>query len=179
MVQESDLLPCSISAPICVYKGKEFPWRPPPRGQRPGWRKDGSWQLWNFYSLFLYISISLKSGFICILPENNALGNGNPLQHSCLENPMDKGAWWATVHGVAKSRTRLSTFTFTISHKFQKKIPSISKVRLSHHQNTPWIRSPLSVPMATADCPWTTAVVTYPPHCPQPQSTLCTAAKVS
>ena len=32
-------------------------------------------------------------------------GNGNPLQNSCLENPMDRGAWWATVHGVAKSRT--------------------------------------------------------------------------
>ena len=40
-------------------------------------------------------------------------GNGNPLQYSCLENPMDGGAWWATVHGVAKSRTRLSDFTFT------------------------------------------------------------------
>ena len=40
-------------------------------------------------------------------------GNGNPLQYSCLENPMDRGAWWATVHGVAKSRTRLSDFTFT------------------------------------------------------------------
>ena len=37
--------------------------------------------------------------------------NGNPLQYSCLENPMDRGAWWATVHGVAKSRTRLSDFT--------------------------------------------------------------------
>ena len=35
-------------------------------------------------------------------------GNGNPLQYSCLENPMDRGAWWATVHGVAKSQTRLS-----------------------------------------------------------------------
>ena len=40
-------------------------------------------------------------------------GNGNPLQYSCLENPMDAGAWWATVHGVAKSRTRLSDLTFT------------------------------------------------------------------
>ena len=40
-------------------------------------------------------------------------GNGNPLQYSCLENPMDRGAWWATVHGVAKSWTRLSDFTFT------------------------------------------------------------------
>ena len=37
-------------------------------------------------------------------------GNGNPLQYSCLENPMDRGAWWAAVHGVAKSRTRLSDF---------------------------------------------------------------------
>ena len=40
-------------------------------------------------------------------------GNGNPLQYSCLENPMDRGAWEATVHGVAKSRTQLSDFTFT------------------------------------------------------------------
>ena len=40
-------------------------------------------------------------------------GNGNPLQHSCLENPTDRGAWWATVHGVAKSPTGLSDFTFT------------------------------------------------------------------
>ena len=38
-------------------------------------------------------------------------GNGNPLQYSCLENPMDGGAWWATVHGVTKSRTRLSDLT--------------------------------------------------------------------
>ena len=40
-------------------------------------------------------------------------GNGNSLQSSCLENPMDGGAQWATVHGVAKSRTGLSDFTFT------------------------------------------------------------------
>ena len=38
-------------------------------------------------------------------------GNGNPLQYSCLENPKDGGAWWATVHRVAKSQTRLSNFT--------------------------------------------------------------------
>ena len=35
-------------------------------------------------------------------------GNGNPLQYSCLQNPMDRGAWWVTVHGVAKSQTQLS-----------------------------------------------------------------------
>ena len=40
-------------------------------------------------------------------------GNGNPLQYSCLENPMDRGTWQATVHGVAKSQTRLRNFTFT------------------------------------------------------------------
>ena len=40
-------------------------------------------------------------------------GNGNPLQYSCLENPMDRGTWWAIVHGVPKGQTRLSDFTFT------------------------------------------------------------------
>ena len=47
-------------------------------------------------------------------------GNGNPLQHSCLENPMDGGAWWDTVHGIAKSRTQLSNFTFTFTAILQK-----------------------------------------------------------
>ena len=42
----------------------------------------------------------------------------DPLQYSCLENPMGGGAWWATVHGVAKSRTRLSDFTFTFTFLF-------------------------------------------------------------
>ena len=40
-------------------------------------------------------------------------GSGTPLQYSCLENPPDGGAWWAAVHGVAKSQTQLSDFTFT------------------------------------------------------------------
>ena len=40
-------------------------------------------------------------------------GHGKPLEYSCLVNPMDRGAWWTTVHGVAKSQTRLSDFTFT------------------------------------------------------------------
>ena len=42
-------------------------------------------------------------------------GNGTPLQYSCLENPMDRGAWQAAVYGVAKSRTRLNDFTFTFA----------------------------------------------------------------
>ena len=47
-----------------------------------------------------------------IIPVFLKLGNGNPLQYSCLENPMDGGAWWATVYGVAKSWTQLSDLTF-------------------------------------------------------------------
>ena len=46
-------------------------------------------------------------------------GNGNPLQYSCLENPMDRGAWWATVHGVAKSQTRLSNFTRSLGRIYE------------------------------------------------------------
>ena len=56
-------------------------------------------------------------------------GNGNPLQYSCLENPMDGGAWWAAVHGVTKSWTRLSDFTFTFHfHALEKEIATHSSV---------------------------------------------------
>ena len=50
-------------------------------------------------------------------------GNGTPLQYSCLENPMDGGAWYVAVHGVAKSRTRLSNFTLTFHfHALEKEM---------------------------------------------------------
>ena len=56
-------------------------------------------------------------------------GNGTPLQYSCLENPMDRGAWWAAVHGVAKSRTWLSDFTFTFHfHALEKEMATHSSV---------------------------------------------------
>ena len=56
-------------------------------------------------------------------------GNGTPLQYSCLENPMDGGAWWATVHGITKSQTRLSDFTFTFhSHARGKEMATHSSV---------------------------------------------------
>ena len=56
-------------------------------------------------------------------------GNGTPLQYSCLENPMDRGAWWAAVHGVARSRTRLSHFTFTFRfHALEKEMATHSSV---------------------------------------------------
>ena len=56
-------------------------------------------------------------------------GNGTPLQYSCLENPMDGGAWWAAVHGVTKSRTRLSDFTFIFHfHALEKEMATHSSV---------------------------------------------------
>ena len=56
-------------------------------------------------------------------------GDGTPLQYSCLENPMDGGAWWTAVHGVAKSRTRLSDFTFTfLFHALEKEMATQSSV---------------------------------------------------
>ena len=67
---------------------------------------------------------------ICIfLMINSGEGNGTPLQYSCLENPMDGGAWWAAVHGVAKSQTRLSDFTFTFHfHALEKEMATHSSV---------------------------------------------------
>ena len=59
-------------------------------------------------------------------------GNGTPLQYSCLENPVDGGAWWATVHGVAKSWTRLSDFTFTFH------FPTLEKAMATHSSVLAW-----------------------------------------
>ena len=59
------------------------------------------------------------------------MSDGNPLQYSCLENPMDGGAWWAAVHRVAKSRTQLSDFTFTFTfhfHALEKEMATHSSV---------------------------------------------------
>ena len=56
-------------------------------------------------------------------------GNGTPLQYCCLENPMDGGAWWAAVHGLAQSRTRLSDFTFTFHfHALEKEMATHTSV---------------------------------------------------
>ena len=56
-------------------------------------------------------------------------GNGTSLQYSCLENPMDGGAWWAAVHGVANSRIRLNDFPFTFHfHALEKEMETYSSV---------------------------------------------------
>ena len=60
-----------------------------------------------------YVNNAGDPGSIPGLGRSPGEGNGNPLQYSCLENPMDREAWQATAHGVAKSQTQLSNFTFT------------------------------------------------------------------
>ena len=68
---------------------------------------------------FLFATLSLLYGE----------GNGTPLQYSCLENLMDRGAWWAAVHGVMKSRTWLSNFTFIFHfHALEKEMTTHSSV---------------------------------------------------
>ena len=66
----------------------------------------------------------------------------NPLQCSCLENPMDRGAWWAAVHGVSESRTQLSDFTFTFNFPvLEKEMATHSSVlawRITHSSVLAW-----------------------------------------
>ena len=65
-------------------------------------------------------------------------GHGSPFQYACLENPMDRGAWWATVHGVAKSHTRLKQLQFS-------SVQSLSRVRLFATLQTVARKAPLSM----------------------------------
>ena len=80
----------------------------------------------------LFVQKKFREEEIMKLPEKwQKVGEGNstPLQYSCLENPMDGGAWWAAVHGVAKSRTRLSDFTFSFHfHTLEKEMATHSSV---------------------------------------------------
>ena len=84
----------------------------------------------SFYVLIFVILYFLSSfielfSWICWGTE----GNGIPLQYYCLENPMDGGTWWAAAHGVAKSWTRLSDFTFTFHfHALEKEMATQSSV---------------------------------------------------
>ena len=72
---------------------------------------------------------NIVSVLCMLLVGSTGEGTGDPLQYSCLENPMDGGAWWAAVHGVAKSWARLSDFTFTFHfHALEKEMATHSSV---------------------------------------------------
>ena len=74
-------------------------------------------------------NVCIVSKFMFIYENLLREGSGTPLQYSCLENPMDRGAWQAAVHGVTKSQTRLSDFTFTFHfHALEKEMATHSSV---------------------------------------------------
>ena len=78
--------------------------------------------------------------YLCCARLSNGEGNGIPLQYSCLENPMEGGAWWATVHGVAKSRAQLNDFTLTFHfHALEKEMATHSSVLA---RRIPWTEEP-------------------------------------
>ena len=76
--------------------------------------------------------VSSTSLISVVSPASGGEGNGTPLQYSRLENPMDGGAWWAAVPGVAKSQTQLSNFTFTFH------FPALEKEMATHSSVLAW-----------------------------------------
>ena len=83
-----------------------------------------------FFQVCLYwIDVQTSSQSFITTSKRIGEGNGTPLQYSCLENPMDGGAWQAAVHVVAKSQTQLSDFTFTFHcHALEKEMATHSSV---------------------------------------------------
>ena len=76
-----------------------------------------------------YNAVYCHTAYLTSMWSTYGEGNGTLLQYSCLENPMDGEAWWAAVHGVAKSQTRLSDFTFTFHfHALEKEMATHSSV---------------------------------------------------
>ena len=127
-VSEKDLcLPCAAyMMQICCSSGlaalsPRFPQRP---RERPSLSlPPHRWGTWNWNQLPSETLLLWETG------PSLGEGNGTPLRYSCLENPMDGGAWWAAVHGVAKSRTRLSDFTLTFHlHALEKEVATHSSV---------------------------------------------------
>ena len=84
------------------------------------------------YTWMRKMSVSFKQMVFHLSLPLHREGNGTPLQYSCLENPTDRGAWWAAVHGVAKSRTWLSDFTFTFH------FPELEKEMAAHSSVLAW-----------------------------------------
>ena len=87
------------------------------------------------------MGVQLKNQFsddiVDTLPFKNLYSNGTPLQYSCLENPMGGRAWWAAVHGVVKSKTWLSDFTFNFNfHALVKEMATHSSVLAWRIQGT-------------------------------------------
>ena len=107
--------------------------------KQPGCPSADEWirKLWYIYTMECYSAIkknafkSVVMRWIKLEPiiQSEGEGNGTPLQYSCLANPMDGGAWKAAVHGVARSWTRLSDFTFAFHfHALEKEMATHSSI---------------------------------------------------
>ena len=96
------------------------------------WNHDMNQNVKNFLSWAISTLVRCESVIAliyCWLECKLGEGNGTPLQYPCLENPMGRGAWWAAVHGVTKSQTWLSDFTFTFHfHALEKEMATHSSV---------------------------------------------------
>ena len=95
-------------------------------------------------------------GWIPGLGRSPGEGNGNPLQYSCLENPMDWGAWWATVHRVSKSWIRLSDFIFTFLLFRRKAMTNLDSILKSKDITLPTLVKAMAFPVVMYRCEsWT------------------------
>ena len=103
-LEEFDVEECTMRAPVSLH----------------GFPQMSAGSLGYCYGLILPIRKSWKYSLPMV---KGGEGNGTPLQYSCLENPMDRRAWWAAVHGVTEGQTRLSDFTFTFHfHSLEKEM---------------------------------------------------------
>ena len=92
-------------------------------------------EFWDIPGGSVVKNLPANTGDLGLIPESERSpgeGNGNPLQYFCLENSVDRGAWWVTVHGVAEGRTRLSNFTFTFHFR------ALEKEMATHSSNLAW-----------------------------------------
>jgi len=112
-------------------------------GKSHGWRSLVGCSPWGHEELDMTERLHFHFSLSCI-----GEGNGNPLQYSCLENPRDRGAWWAAIYGVAQSQTQLkrlsSSSSIDICGAFpgdvSGKDPSCQCRRYKRHGLNPWVR---------------------------------------
>ena len=113
-----------------ILQARILQWVSIPFSKGSSWPRDQNWDSCIAGRFFIIWATRedpnwVRASRLYILGE----GNGTPLQYSCLKNPMDRGAWWAAVHGVAKSQTRLSDFTFTFYfHALEREMATHSSV---------------------------------------------------
>ena len=110
----------------CICMAQRRKWHPTPvllPGKSHGWRSLVGCSPWGCKELDTTERLHFHFSLSCI-----GEGNGNPLQCSCLENPRDRGAWWAAVYGVAQSQIRLKRLSSSSRVSLHKRMSKIDKV---------------------------------------------------